>query len=123
MSRLNVFSMSEIDVGNSCSVVSDGFSFLSSSVLLAAALGSVFGKSASKDERTKSSKLRIIYPNHHAPNHLGSLLSIVGVKVGAMYSFKQNEARPYPIAGPNIRIVNEKPGDIPVKQFITTYMQ
>lgn len=79
------------------------------SSFLAAARGSVFGNKASKDARTNRISAKMIQPSHQAPSHLGSLLVIVGVKVGETYSFKQKEASPKPIAGPSILREYEKP--------------
>lgn len=51
----------------------------------------------------------ISHPSHHAPSQRGSLLSIVGVKSGEIYIFKQKLARAYPPAGPRSLRKYEKP--------------
>ena len=44
--------------------------------------------------------INIYIPIHQAPNHLGSLLSIIGVKEGSMYEFKHKKPKMKPPAGP-----------------------
>lgn len=42
-------------------------------------------------------------PNHHAPTHLGSVVSIFGSTVKSAYKLVQNEPTIKPKAGPKIR--------------------
>lgn len=78
-------------------------------VFLKTVLGNVFGNMPMIVENTKRVAANINHPNHQAPNHRGSSSAIVGVKDGAIYSFKQILAKLYPAAGPSIRKKKDKP--------------
>lgn len=60
--------------------------------LFAAVLGKVLGNRANKEAKIKITIPKIIHPSHQAPNHLGSLFPIFGVRVGDIGNFKQNDA-------------------------------
>lgn len=60
------------------------------------------------DARTTAMK---IHPKYHAPIHRGSLLVMIGVRPGAMYIVRLNEAKAYPAAGPRSRMKYERPAE------------
>lgn len=51
------------------------------------------------------------------PSHLGSLLSITGVRLGEIYIFRQIEASEYPAAGPRSLMKREMPDKFAYDKF------
>lgn len=114
--RLNVLKKSLIEVSSSSTFSTISrlflffrFSFSAAILRLRAARGSSFGKNAIKKENVTKTLAMNIQPKYQAPNQRGSLLLITGVRSGAMYILRLNDAKAYPAAGPSNRIKYDKP--------------
>lgn len=89
-SLLKVTNMSLIDAGissflsslSSCFI--PRFLFSAAILFLRAARGNSLGNIIIMNANAKREIARVNHPSHHAPNHRGSLLSIVGVRSGEM---------------------------------------
>lgn len=100
-SRLNVMPKSLMDASaSSISGVTSNFfafarlSFSSAILLRTAARGSSLGNIAIMTVNDSNIRAINIHPKYQAPNHLGSLFEMTGVKSGAIYKFRLSEASP-----------------------------